>query len=120
MFKDIFKSFIPWMIFIFLAKYVSHLNVMIISLAAMIVFDFKNLKKGFILSWGTLIFLIFILLTILYLKNDLLDHYSWFISNGFLCLISFTSMLIRKPFTIQYAREYIPKISMAASYVYKD
>lgn len=60
MLKNIIQNFLPWILFFILAGSTQQqLNIaIIIAATTSIVFEYKALKKGFILSWGTLIFFI--------------------------------------------------------------
>lgn len=80
---------------------------MAIGVAAItsIVFEWNALKKGFILSWGTLTFFIFMLIAVVVLKSELAIKYVYVVSHIGLAIIAWTSLILRRPFTIQYAME---------------
>ena len=109
MLKDIFQSFLPWFAYFILASYFDqHISIAIIAAAIItIAFDFKELRKGFILSWGTFIYFIFLFIAAVVFKNPWVIKYHWLLSNSTLALIAWVSLLIRKPFTIQYAKEQV-------------
>lgn len=108
MLKEIIKSFLPWILFFVLADYTQQIDIAIIVAAiTSIVLEYKGLRKGFILSWGTLIFFIFMFIAVVILNNQWISKHSWIFSNGTLALIVWASILIRKPFTIQYAKEQV-------------
>lgn len=111
MLKDVIKSFLPWILyFILVDQKQQQLDIAIIIAAiTSIIFEFKGLKKGFILSWGTLIFFIFMFISVIILRNQYIIKYAWIFSNGALALIAWISILIHKPFTIQYAKEKVSK-----------
>jgi uncharacterized membrane protein len=105
----IFLSFLPWIVFWVLS---GRDNYQIATFAATAVVIFLNIKdirqrNIKILDMGTLIF--FIILTgISFSPNALwVDHYSAPLSDGAMFLIAFISLVIRKPFTIQYAYEQV-------------
>lgn len=107
--KEIIKSFLPWILFFVLAGSTSRQLDVAIIVAALtsVFFEYHDLKKGFILSWGTLIFFIFMFIAVVLLKMQWIAKNSWIFSNGALALIAWISLLIRKPFTIQYAKQQV-------------
>lgn len=109
MLKNILLSFLPWILyFALLGKTPEQLNTAIIVAAITAIFlERKNLKKGYILSWGTLVFFIFLFLAVVIFKNAWVAQYQWIFSNGMLILIAWGSLIIRCPFTIQYAKEQV-------------
>ncbi len=109
MLKEIVQSFLPWILFFILTGSTQQQldTAIIVAAVASIIFEFNALKKGFILSWGTLIFFLFMFVAVIVLRNQWVSKFSWVFSNGALAAIAWTSILIRKPFTIQYAREQV-------------
>ena len=109
MFKNILQSFLPWILyFILMGESQLRIDIAIVVAAlTAIIFELKGLKKGFILSWGTLLFFIFMFIAVLVLRNQWVATHSWLFSNGALAAIAWFSILIRKPFTLQYAREQV-------------
>jgi hypothetical protein len=111
MLKDIIRSFLPWILyFVLLGNTQAQLDVAIIVAAATsIIFEFKGLKKGFILNWGTLAFFLFMLIAVVLFRNQWTAKQAWIFSNSTLALIAWISILIRQPFTIQYAKLQVSK-----------
>lgn len=109
MLKDIIQSFLPWILYFVLAGHTQQqLDIAIIVAAVTsLFFEFNGLKKGFILSWGTLIYFVFLFIAVILLRHPWVIKYSWLLSNGALAAIAWISILIRQPFTIQYAREQV-------------
>lgn len=107
--KGLIQSFIPWIFYFVLAGDSQFQLDMAIIVAAVtsLYFDRKDLKKGFILSWGTVLFFLFMLISVVCMKNKWIAHHAWIFSNGTLALIAFGSLAIRIPFTIQYARDQV-------------
>lgn len=107
--RQMLENFLPWILFFLIAgKSQGQLDAAIIVAAfASIVFERNGLKKGFVLSWGTLIYFIFMLLAVVLVKNQWVAQHAWLFSNGALAVIAWVSILIRKPFTMQYARELV-------------
>ncbi|MGE0383066.1 MAG: hypothetical protein AB7O90_19730 [Hyphomicrobium sp.] len=111
LFKNhLFTAFLPWIFFASL--YGTNSLMMLIAclgaLLLMVVLNFRELRKGFILPWGSVI--VFALLAI----NSQLTLWPWgqahasLLANSALAAIVLFSMVIGKPFTLQYAREQAP------------
>jgi hypothetical protein len=111
MLKEIIQSFLPWILFFILLRDTQHQldTAIIVAAVTSIILEFKGLKKGFILSWGTLLFFSFMLIAVVCFRNHWISKNSWIFSNGALAAIAWISIFIRKPFTIQYAKEQVPK-----------
>lgn len=103
------QSFLPWILYFVLAgNSQAKLDLAIVAaLIAFLIFDLKSLRKNFILSWGTLLFFVFMLITVVLMKNHWIALHAWVFSNGTLALIAWVSLFIGKPFTEQYAREQV-------------
>ena len=104
-------GFLPWILFGILAGHslIAIDIAVIISLISAIIFNYQTLKKGFILSWGTLIFFVFALVTIVILKNMWVLNHIGLLVNSMLLVISAGSIIVGKPFTEQYAKEKAPE-----------
>lgn len=104
------KNFMPWILFfILMGSSKQQLETaIIVAIIAAFLFDFKRLKNGFVLNWGTILFFGFIFVAVIIFKNKWIATYSGLLSNGALAMIAWVSILIRKPFTIQYAKETVP------------
>ncbi len=113
MLKDVIQSFLPWILFSILKGHTqTQLDVaVIVSAITAVAFELKALKKGFVLSWGTLIYFIFLLIAIVVYKSVWVLNHEWLLSSGTLALIAWVSVLIRQPFTIQYAKEIVEEES---------
>lgn len=104
-------SFIPWLLFLFLSGHsLSSLEWAIsICFCSTLIFNYRELKKFYILQWGTLVFFALVFITV-----NLL-HIIWFAKNmsiltsAFLAGIVWFTIAIGKPFTLQYARTNLPK-----------
>lgn len=109
MLKEIIQSFLPWILyFILVGDTQLRLDIAILVAAVTtIFFEFNALKKFFILSWGTLMFFIFMTVAVVILRNKWVAQHAWLFSNGALTLIAWISILLRCPFTIQYAKEQV-------------
>lgn len=105
----IILGFIPWFLYSILVSTLPshHLIAVSAALASTVLLDTHELKKGFILAWGTLAFFVFLLLASFYIPNQWLEQHANLISNAALAAIVWFSLLINKPFTLQYAREHV-------------
>ena len=105
----ILLSFLPWIVFWTLS---SHNNYQVSALAATGVVIFLNLRNIVkrnikILDLGTLIFFILLTAVSFFSKATWIDSYSTPLSDVAMFAIAFISLIIRKPFTIQYAYEQV-------------
>jgi uncharacterized membrane protein len=80
-----------------------------ICLAATVIIGYKDLRRGFILSWGTLIFFVILLISVVFLKNIWVMRHVSILLNGSLAAITWVSLIIGRPFTGQYARLEVDK-----------
>ena len=80
---------------------------------------FKQLAKGFVLTWGSLLFFSVILVMVVLFRN------LWFIENldilshGTLAAIAWLSICVGKPFVLQYALETVPPERQASPAFYR-
>lgn len=108
---ELLISFSPWLIFTALAVYtpVPFEFVLLASLAAAILIGYKDLKDGFIIAWTTLIFFAAVSVLLLVLCRFDVIPFLGVAANGVLLLVSLGSILVRMPFTEQYARREVPE-----------
>ena len=104
-------GFVPWLLFLVLSGHslTSLERAIIASLFASLIFGFGDLKRGYILTWGTLLFFclcaIFVnLLNVLWVAN-----YMDLLSNTALASIMWLTILVGRPFALQYARRDVPR-----------
>ena len=108
---NLLKSFAPWIIFfVLLGPSTSALQLAsIAALVSHIALNKRALKHYFVLDWGGLIcFVLFALIAFLYPLQWLIDHASVAL-NAAIALIAWLSLLIKRPFTLQYARLQTPQ-----------
>lgn len=107
---DLLLSFAPWIVYNFLIgnTLLSKKIAIIVALFLTIVLNVKKLKKGFILELGTLIFFILLGVWIFILPNSEVVKYMSIITNPALATIIIFSLIVRKPFTLQYAQKNTP------------
>ncbi len=110
MVKFIF-GFLPWMLFLFLPtnSWDQLRQAVLICFIASVVFGFKTLLKGFILQVATVGFFLFCVISFYGFNWIWLAMHMGIIANGFLVGIIWFTILTGNPFTLQYAREGLPK-----------
>ena len=107
----ILLSFAPWIAYSLItggtlaSKEAAVITAVVLSVAL----NFDKLKKGFVLDWGTIIFFILLGGCIFLFPNLKFLQYTGIISDLVVALIVAISIILRKPFTIQYAKESVPK-----------
>jgi len=105
--NHLFLAFIPWIFFALLYGN-THLSALIGSggaLLLMVLFDFRELAKLFILPWGSVLLFGFLLINNLHEFVALSTIGALRLINSTLAAIVIFSLLIGRPFTLQYARE---------------
>ncbi len=104
-------GFMPWLLFLFFSgqTFASLERSIILGLLASLILGFRELRKGFLLQWGTLLFFAACAVTVDLMKSVAVAKSMGIISNGFLACLIWGTVLIRKPFTLQYARAELPK-----------
>jgi carotenoid cleavage dioxygenase len=104
-------GFLPWILFLFTSGDSMHsLKIaIVISLVACVTLGFGDLKRGFILQWGTLIFFVFCIIMVDLLNNLWIASKMDLLSNLAISSIMWISVLIGKPFALQYAEMGVSK-----------
>lgn len=107
---NLILGFVPWFLYLIISgnNLLQFKIAILAGLIASIVCQIPMLKKGFILSWGTTLFFLFMTVGVVLLNNSWIIQNADIISNGSLTLIVLISILVGKPFTLQYARELVP------------
>src|SRR4030042_2400951 len=113
-FKELIKfllGFMPGILFLFLSGHTlaSLERSIIVCILASLIFGFRELRKGFILHWGTLLFFTSCTITLNLMDVTFVAKNMGIISNGFLASLIWVTIFIGKPFTLQYARADLPK-----------
>ncbi len=110
MFK-ILLSFLPWILYFIIVGKTreQHQVAIIVALASTVLLDFNTLKKGFLLTWCTLIFFGSLLIATIFVTSNWPENNANFLANSALTFIAWFSLAINKPFTLQYAREEVPE-----------
>jgi hypothetical protein len=104
-------GFMPWILLLFLAGHslASLEKAIIICLLASIFLGFNELRKGFMLQWGTFLFFTFCFISLNLLKITWVATRMSVLANGMLASIMWISVLLGRPFALQYARKDLPK-----------
>jgi hypothetical protein len=107
----IIMAFAPWIVFALLAgDSLSSVKIaIVISLAVTIFLGYKDLRAGFLLTWATLGFFIFSVITVVIMTNIwVLERLNVLV---YLTLASVTwiGILIGRPFVREYARQEVDK-----------
>ncbi|MEI7983928.1 MAG: hypothetical protein WCI71_19940 [Bacteroidota bacterium] len=104
-------GFLPWLLFLFLSGHTlaSLERATVISLIACLAFGFRELKRGFILAWGTLLFFSMCVIMVNLLHVIWVARYMDLLSNAALACVMWLTLLVGKPFVLQYARRDLPR-----------
>lgn len=107
----IILGFLPWILYFLIVGKTreQHQLAILAALAITVLIDFDTLKKGFVLTWGTLLFFIGLLISTLFVNSNWLEVHASILANTALMLIAWISLIIYKPFTLQYARLEVPE-----------
>ncbi len=90
----------------------------ILALALVPVTGYRQLAKGFILTWGSLVFFgVILILVVLYKNPWVIDHLD-LLAKGTLAAIAWVSIFLGRPFVLQYARETVPPERQASPVFY--
>jgi carotenoid cleavage dioxygenase len=112
--KDSLKSllgFLPWILFGLLAgPSLIRLEIALVAgLLTTLALGFKQLRKGFFLTWGSLLFFLLSCIAVTFLKNLWVLEHMDPLTRGTLAAIAWGSIFAGQPFTLQYARESVPE-----------
>ena len=104
---SILLGFLPWIAFgVIAGPSLWRLNAaIIVALALVPIMGYKQLAKGFILTWGTLLFFGVNLVMVVLLRNLWVINNLDILSQGSLAAIAWFSIFLGKPFVLDYARE---------------
>jgi hypothetical protein len=118
---SILLGFLPWIVFAVLSGPSRwRLNAaIIVALALVLVMGCKQLAKGFILTWGSLLFFGANLVMVVLLSNLWVIKNLDILAKGTLAAIAWLSIFLGKPFVLQYARETVPLERQASPLFYQ-
>jgi len=103
-------GFLPWIVFGALAG-PSPWRLQAAIIAALVLvpaLGYKQLARGFILTWGSLLFFSATLVLVVLFKNLWVMQNLDILAKGTLVAIAWVSIFLGKPFVLQYARETVP------------
>ncbi len=111
--KQIFSillGFLPWIAFAAISgPSMFRLDAAIIAaLALVLLTGLTQLAKGFILTWGSLLFFGMNLVLVVCLKNMWVINNLDILSHATLAAIAWLSIFMGKPFVLQYAQQTVP------------
>jgi carotenoid cleavage dioxygenase len=114
-------GFLPWIVFAVISgQSLWRLNAaIIVALALVLVMGYKQLAKGFILTWGSLLFFGVNLVMVVLFRNLWVIKNLDVLAHGTLAAIAWSSIFIGKPFVLQYARETVPPERQASPFFYR-
>ncbi len=118
---SILLGFLPWIVFgIISGPSQWRLNAAIIAALALVpVLGYKQLAKGFILTWGSLLFFAVLLAMVVLVKNLWVINNLDILAKGTLAAIAWLSIFLGKPFVLQYAEETVPPERQASPVFYR-
>jgi hypothetical protein len=104
-------GFLPWILFLFLPTdgWEPLQRAVAVCFVASLVFGWDTLRKGFILQWFTVGFFLFSAIALYGFSWVWLAEHMGIIANGFLDGVIWLTVLTGNPFTLQYAREELPR-----------
>ncbi len=103
-------GFMPWLLFLFLSGHTltSLERAIVVGLVASLVFGFGDLKRGFVLQWGSLIFFVLCVVSVNLLNSVWVATQMDLLSNAALACIMWVTIAVGKPFALQYAQKDLP------------
>ena len=112
--KDIARlllGFAPWLLFLFLSgRTMESLELAIwLSLAASLTFGLGELRSRFILAWGTFVFFVACAVLVCGFRLTWVAVYMDVLANLTLAGIVWLTLLLGRPFALQYARRGLPR-----------
>ncbi|MEW5735541.1 MAG: hypothetical protein AB1921_11835 [Thermodesulfobacteriota bacterium] len=104
-------GFSPWILFGIMAEPpLQRLELAVmICLALSLASGAGKLRKGFVLTWGTVVFFVAVFIAVNLLKNVWAMKHLGVLANGSLALIAWGGLILGKPFVLQYAKEATPR-----------
>ena len=106
-FLKLVLSFAPWLAFLLIARdSLFRVKVgLIVALALSICLGIAKINKGIIL-WAGLLFFAYATVSVAFLNDMWTLRYMGVLANGTLAAVTWFTILIRKPFTLDYAKEH--------------
>jgi len=108
MILSLLRMLLPWSIYYTLTLSNHPVeNSAMIALLIFIILAYNDLKNKYILSWLTCIFFMLIIFNAAYIHLSYIQYRTGAFFYTILTIISYGSILIKKPFTLQYSKKYI-------------
>jgi hypothetical protein len=112
--KDLLKillGFLPWILFGILAgPSLTSLEIgLAAALLATLALGFNQLRQGYFLTWGSLLFFLASFILVAWLKNLWVVEHMDLLVRATLAVIAWASIIAGRPFALQYARESVPE-----------
>jgi hypothetical protein len=103
-------GFMPWLLFLFLSGHTltSLERATVISLVASATFGLGELKRGYTLQWGTLLFFLACVLLVNLLGIVWVADQMDLLANTSLACLMWLTVAVGRPFALQYARRELP------------
>lgn len=107
---NLLLGFIPWLLFLFFSGHTlaGLERALLVSLAASLAFGFNDLRRGFILQWGSLVFFLACVVLVNMLKVVWVARNMDILANSYLAGLIWLTVLAGRPFALQYARRDLP------------
>jgi hypothetical protein len=104
-------GFLPWVLFLLLPTggWDALRRAVVICLVVSVLVAWKTLRQGFILQWASLLYFLFCAVALYGFRWIWLAEHMGIIANGFLTGVIWFTVLIGKPFALQYARADLPQ-----------
>jgi hypothetical protein len=102
--------FAPWLAFLFIAQgSILRLKIgLLVALALCVILGVARVHRG-ILLWAGLLFFTYASVAVILLNHFWTERYMGVLACGVLAVSVWVSLLIKKPFTLDYAREHVSK-----------
>ena len=104
---NVLISFLPWLGFSLLSSVLPALALPFAIFVSLL--SYRQLLKGFIVDWASLIFFIVMYANSLFFPNTWLLQHMSIINSFFFVAMAWFSLVIKKPFTSQYAKLEVEK-----------
>ena len=103
--SSIFKGFLPWVLFslLFGTSLISKEFAIVVALVSLVLLNHKTIRKLFVLDIGAIVFFLLMAANLFILKYSFITNNGYLLSTLSLAFIAWVSIIIKRPFTLQYA-----------------
>lgn len=111
MLTTLFRSFFPWIIFFIFLGYdeIEYQLGAIGALITLLLLARKGLRRWFLFDWASLLFFVFICASIYSFFHPTIYTNADIIASIILSVLAWSSLIVRKPFTMEYAKQSVAK-----------